>query len=735
MTVPINGPTTTNIRRDVILPISVDDPVLVTTTTQHRNVILPITVDNPVPVTTTTDIVNVILPISLDPGPVTTTTEHRNVILPITVEDPIATTTRGNVILPITGDIPTTTSKTTTTNVDLIQTTTTSNLIVPPISTSSGALPITTTSTANNPNPDPGQPTNSPPPPAQTQRSLFEIASSIAAGPVPTFVALSPVADNTASTLLANVQSITPTFYAIDNSALRNSLGSIGSNLAQNEPFKFLTPRFPSSSSSGSNGGFIAIGSTSFTLGAITPGSQASTLAKDISSTSLPSYKEFYFTIPSTLSTPWIAITYLPISPPTLLLQANADNNLLFFQTIQVSGPGTSLTLITGSTPLSLQTDPNIPRLPTGEPAYRDDDFLRNATAIVTRVPKCAVACSMQVPGFTAFVAKPDLAGLDNICQTLSSSVLDAFTACVASTAACTPDDVTLASQFTTLFPPICKQYTQPAPTVKTADQTLTITFAPSTNVNLVFFEFNITDTSGNPLPYKSLPGTSPESLGTVQFKFQTCDPVKVTMKYGLCEGAVVAANQCSGQVTGHFKQQDIDPTKVVGSGFYGQKCGTSASIPITNPGSESGGLSTGVLIGSIGGAIVAILCVGGAVYAYRKKQSISPQQTLFDNHSIKKNPQTPLPPQTLIKKETHLRTLESPSEFSLQESITVYRLPEKQNQLFAPMRQASPGPSTFLPTKKESLTFSIEDPKPVIDNVEEWTVEDVANWVLTNHG
>ncbi|ORY39519.1 L domain-like protein [Rhizoclosmatium globosum] len=221
---------------------------------------------------------------------------------------------------------PTTTSTTTTTTTNgnvVVKVTTTVAVIVPggggnpggpvnppnpgvdPKTTSAGAVVIPGGDNGQNSS-DNGRPTSTLAPgnnpdgiavQTSTTMSPLDIARSVAAGPIPTLAPLSPVSDSIASVLVGNLQSLIPPFYTTNSAILTNSLGSSDAPLSSGASFTFAAPPMPSSAPAGVNGGFLAVGSSSFNLQSVETGF-VSSLAQSVSPKISNGYAEIFYTLP-----------------------------------------------------------------------------------------------------------------------------------------------------------------------------------------------------------------------------------------------------------------------------------------------------------------------------------------------------------------------------------------------------------------------------------------------------
>ncbi|ORY39520.1 hypothetical protein BCR33DRAFT_390053 [Rhizoclosmatium globosum] len=186
---------------------------------------------------------------------------------------------------------------------------------------------------------------------------------------------------------------------------------------------------------------------------------------------------------------------------------------------------------------------------------------------------------------------------------------MDSFITCVST--ACEAGDIESANKFTTQFSSVCSEFMQPAPildSLNAVNNTLSfkvVFTAPGFTV--LFFQYNVTDSNNQRLVTSNELTSAQSDLASVSVPIQSCNPLNVLMKYGLCDGTVSGGKECNGTVTGHLKSQDLDPTKIKGSGFYGQNCGQPVAAPVTNGNEASGPFNTTAIVG---GSIAAVFSV-----------------------------------------------------------------------------------------------------------------------------
>ncbi|KAJ3082258.1 hypothetical protein HDU99_003225, partial [Rhizoclosmatium hyalinum] len=391
----------------------------------------------------------------------------------------------------------------------------------------------------------------------------------------------------------------------------------------------------------------------------------------------------------------------------TLIIQVNQDQGLLFLQTVLVTS--TLFNVYSGFSPLTLIVSPETPRLPTGELALSDEDFLRNATSIVALIPTCALVCEDQVPGLPAFSQRGTFDTLDKACNN-TLATFDGFVTCAQSSSLCEADDVSSANSFRSKFISVCSAYMQPAPTISdiiAVNNTITFKFVPPPGYSLTSFDYTVTDLNSEVIAKSKRSAradNSQNSLGTVTITLTSCAPLNVQMKYGLCDGALIENNQCQGTVTGHVKNQDIDPTKIKGTGFYGQNCGQAIAPTVSVVSNDQG--NSGAIIGGSCAAVVAVLLI--VFIAVLRKQKREKEE--------------------VIKSVSVDMSSEPVQQVSVQVS-------EKGTPLFGALRdvvnqiavrEKNGGPLSF-----DVSTLEVQRR----EDIAQWTVHDVANWVYINGG
>ncbi|ORY39523.1 hypothetical protein BCR33DRAFT_740854 [Rhizoclosmatium globosum] len=427
-------------------------------------------------------------------------------------------------------------------------------------------------------------------------------------------------------------------------------------------------------------------------------------MAKDVASKITNGYLETFYTIPAVSSSVWVDLD-MTDDGSTLIIQVNQDQGLLFLQTVLVTS--TLFNVYSGFSPLTLIVSPETPRLPTGELALSDEDFLRNATSIVALIPTCALVCEDQVPGLPAFSQRGTFDTLDKACNN-TLVTFDGFVTCAQSSSLCEADDVSSANSFKQVHFCMFSIHAASSNNFRyiAVNNTITFKFVPPPGYSLTSFDYTVTDLNSQVIAKSKRSAradNSQNSLGTVTITLTSCAPLNVQMKYGLCDGALIENNQCQGTVTGHVKNQDIDPTKIKGTGFYGQNCGQSIA-PTVSVVSNDQGNSVAIISGSCAAVVAVLLIVFIAVLRKQKREK-----------------------EEVIKSVSVDMSSEPVQQVSVQVS-------EKGTPLFGALGCCAPncskgengGPLSF-----DVSTLEVQRR----EDIAQWTVHDVANWVYINGG
>ncbi|ORY50582.1 hypothetical protein BCR33DRAFT_847025 [Rhizoclosmatium globosum] len=415
-------------------------------------------------------------------------------------------------------------------------------------------------------------------------RTWLSEALDIAAGDIPTPSMLTPVSSAIERILIGQFGSLLPNAFIFDPAAL--FFNQIDLSFVPGKFASFVASPFVVGN--GLVGGMVALSSTTYDFISVQQPNNIGTDSSYVKAQIDNGFVDIFYVVKASVSPIWVALS-LSADASAVMVQVNSAHQVLLFDVIQLTAvkkptpaPGPAFTVATGSVTLS-----QLAHLDDGTVAMTDLQFAYRASLFALSLPTCAIACESLIPGFAAFLAKGTPANLYTTCQAIDKTpILDSFNTCAGS---CGPADQILVKNFTSKFGPLCKGFIQPAPAITLANDLLSFTLNVTDKLTITMFDYSITDINGVTLAGTNIAKFNQRrdifNVLSIAFKFSTCSAVTIHMKYGLCDAALTGpANVCSGTLTGHVKSQDLDPTAIQGSGFYGETCQNSVVTNVAPP-------------------------------------------------------------------------------------------------------------------------------------------------------
>ncbi|KAJ3282945.1 hypothetical protein HDU79_009533 [Rhizoclosmatium sp. JEL0117] len=386
----------------------------------------------------------------------------------------------------------------------------------------------------------------------------------------------------------------------MESTGLAASLGLMVGSLFPGQTFSFAGVPLNSSALLGINGVPYIISFSQYLINNVITSSSREGILTAYNTSAL----QIFLPLEVAISGNWIGIQLLT-NNSNVIISINHDHvslvnfNLLVSNSGKKRAPGVGINIINGAAPLVYPesiTGPIIPPIVPNRPlvngttsALTDQDFVDRASSITkTLAPVCARDCEPLIPNYSTFKIDSSIETLNATCQAITPANITAYNTCAYSKPDCNNPGISSGSirakNFTLLFEDICHRFIQPEPVLTVKNRFFTFTFKNSSSLHILNFNYSITDvlnrTTYAGTEYQEFLGDSTDRrdlFDPLPLVYSGCTPVNSHSKYQICEGELVGANSCNGNVTAHLKFKEADLTKTSGSGYDDVLCIGSA--------------------------------------------------------------------------------------------------------------------------------------------------------------